>query len=90
MLRELVSELQLTLQLLKGDAPARIDIRDGSIVVLKRKIVGLSHTIYDKTDEVHLKRLVGSVFESMSVEEVLIVLKAYNLERRSQKYRPKD
>lgn len=78
LLRLLVNELRVTMQLVTGQAHMRVDCEEKKVTVLKRMINKLCGTIYNLTDDVHIKAVVNSVFDTASVEETLLQLKSIN------------
>lgn len=72
MLHLLVNELRVTMQLVAGQAHMRVDCEE------KKVTVKLCGTIYNLTDDIHIKAVVNSLFGTASVEETLFELKSIN------------
>jgi|SRR5688500_3184365 len=85
-LRLLLVELRATHQRITGKAIMRTDASEKSPAVLMRKIAVLIDKIYEGTDDNHLKAVVNSVFDSISVADTIIELRGLNNGHKPQWY----
>lgn len=65
-LKELLTELRYTLQRIKGEPRMAVMSDERNSKVLRHQINQLTEIIYDTTDDVYLKAVVNSVFDSIS------------------------
>lgn len=60
----------------------RVETKEKSIKVLQRTVLELAEKIYSHTEDRHIKAVVNSVFDTMSVEFTLGELQGWNEGKR--------
>ena len=82
-LRALHAEMRITLQHIDGDPIMIVESSQRNGKVLKRQILELVDQIYNGTEDKHLKAVINSVFDTISVVDTIAELRGLNEGKRS-------
>lgn len=85
-LRALLVEMRATLQRINGNPIMMVESSERNTKILKKQILELVDKIYNSTEDKHLKAVVASLFDTISVVDTIAELRGLNEGKQPEWY----